>query len=327
MNRRPTGTRCRHRTAVRVALEVRRRDLAREGRGHERRRDRLGKRAVDGSAPVEGHALHTNARPQLPGEREPGDEMCGSSRSRARSLEHAGIADDLSAIRAQPELGEHDRVSVDELPRARIGHERRREPLLEIGHSARDHNLVEQREQLGVAGAGLHARRQVDPRRQLDSHFPACALDSRHGLVPRELEPPDVFERQLPARPGVLERADLHLERSAIGIHAHERDRRTPGIEQPAAIPDHEVPELAGQEVAVGRGIRIGRVGLGHVQPPRINRGSDVTNRGTSVSACSSASSSAAAASASIVAPWPTSSIDGRYGASCDRGGVSRRSG
>ena len=40
--------------------------------------------------------------------------------------------------------------------------------------------------------------------------------------------------------------------------------------------------------------------------------GSEVTNRGMSERAWSSASSSAAAASVSSVAPWPTSSIDGR---------------
>ena len=81
----------------RSALEVRRRDLARERRRHERRREGSGsgpstaapRYSTDGPSPDD----HSSE------EREARDQVLGSSRLRPRLLEQVRIADDLAAVR------------------------------------------------------------------------------------------------------------------------------------------------------------------------------------------------------------------------------------
>ena len=203
---------------------------------------------------------------------------------------------------------------------------------------------VEQREQPRVAGARparapAHAptsrfarvaararsiRRRIPPRRGIGSitsarsnrlsAFPApppqtAARPVRPARTGNARSPrvPAPSARRRPrtrrARPRTLRRRGLTAV-TVIGVRRASSSR--PGYRS-------QDPELAGDEVRVRRRIRVRRVDRGRRFSRRVAaRGSDVTSRGMSERACASASSSAAAASVSIVAPWPTSSIDGR---------------
>ena len=93
--------------------------------------------------------------------------------------------------------------------------------------------------------------------------------------------------------------------------HARARDDRLRGGRNHAGRPEH-ARWLNASAPARGRGRRPDRPrARSQLRRPR-SKGSEVTSRGMSERACASASSSATAASASIVAPWPTSSIEGR---------------
>jgi len=65
------------------------------------------------------------------------------------------------------------------------------------------------------------------------------------------------LQRDQPARTGVLERVDLHLEEACLRPDADDMHRCAARIQQPAPIPGDQVAQPTGDKLAVGRGIRI----------------------------------------------------------------------
>lgn len=105
-----------------------------------------------------------------------------------------------------------------------------------------------------------HRERNVPQLPEFSHQLGRCGPRAR-----RELEVVDLLERELPARTGVFEGADLDLERCPYWDHRRDRDRCPPRIEQPAAVPDLDVAELARDEVRICRRVRIEVIDLvGH---------------------------------------------------------------
>ena len=75
-----------------------------------------------------------------------------------------------------------------------------------------------------------------------------------------ELEALDLLQAQLPVRAGVLEGVDTDHERAPLWGDLAHRHRRASRVQQAPAIPLDEMPQLAGGEVRVRRGVRVARV-------------------------------------------------------------------
>ena len=114
-------------------------------------------------------------------------------------------------------------------------------------------------EVLQCALAGLGRDGDLDPAGEPgDELFELLDLFCPKALAPAaELEPRNILDRQLPARPGVLEGADLELELAPHPVHADHRHRRAAGIEHAGTAARDQVGERPRLEILVSGGVGI----------------------------------------------------------------------